>query len=162
MMATWWSLVAKICLETDCQMCRNKGCLRLNLTNTSGVWWWPPFASGGFMKKTSQNSLTLRPLYHMVFKCISLRIAQFSEEVWMLNRKRDTGPQSGSMSASARPFESKRPTITKPSPVLSNCPGIRLFSFSSMKISQVVSRNLSLGCSALPETNLKMMFMWVI
>ena len=93
-----------------------------------------------------------------VLKYISLKIAQFS---WLFPTTIRNSLISPTILAlilpSATPFSSKKPTMTYPFPSELRC-RFKLvksrWGFSG-RISMVVSSNLSEGCSALPDTNLK-------
>ena len=93
-----------------------------------------------------------------VLKYISLKIAQFS---WLFPTTIRNSLISPTILAlilpSATPFSSKKPTMTYPFPSELRC-RFKLVKSTwgfSGRISMVVSSNLSEGCSALPDTNLK-------
>ena len=92
--------------------------------------------------------------YHdTFFRKSSLKIAQFSLDAWILNRNFLIGPISGPRVPSAIPKWSNPPTIRNPSFNGGCFVILAAFWVSSGRISHVVLKNLSLGCSAFPETN---------
>ena len=94
-------------------------------------------------------------IHHVTFfKLISLSMAQFSPVEWMLRRNCLILPTSCPIVPSATPKLSKPPTMKNPSFNCGSFDNVTAFLGSSSKTSQVVLINLSLGCSALPDTNL--------
>ena len=81
-------------------------------------------------------------------------MAQFSPVEWMLRRNCLILPTSCPIVPSATPKLSKPPTMKNPSFNCGSFDNVTAFLGSSSKTSQVVLINLSLGCSALPDTNL--------
>ena len=94
-------------------------------------------------------------IHHVTFfKLISLSMAQFSPVEWIVRRNCLILPTSWPIVPSATPKLSKPPTVKNPSFNCGSFDIARAFLGSSGNISQVVLLNLSLGCSALPDTNL--------
>ena len=94
-------------------------------------------------------------IHHVTFfKLISLSMAQFSPVEWIVRRNCLIFPTSWPIVPSATPKLSKPPTVKNPSFNCGSFDIVAAFLGSSGNISQVVLLNLSLGCSALPDTNL--------
>ena len=90
-----------------------------------------------------------------VFRCISLRMTQFSLVSWTATRTLATAPHAGSRAPSATPLTSKVPATPNPSVAGVKEEGREEEEEERRICTSVEGSNLSEGCSALPLTNLK-------